>query len=341
MLYSNDITGATVNETAKTETSPVPQDEQSAILKYLASIEETRRKEIKLRKVRIWATVLSFTVGPIIFFSYAKWVEATRASNDHVAVVRIEGELFANKTASVRNLIPSLQKAFDDEHAKGVLLLINSPGGSPVQASIIYNAIKEQKAQHPNTKIIAVGEDSMTSAAYWIACAADEIWSNGSTLVGSIGVKIETFGVVLDNPMYQRMGIERRVWTAGEKKSPIDMFKKITPGDQKKVNEWLTSIHSHFIRDVKIGRGARLKGDDTQIFSGEAWAGDMAKDKGLVDNLGDYFKVLKVGFGTDEIIDYTPAPGLFDNLKGIVSEAISDAITASANRYFEATVKAQ
>lgn len=231
---------------------------------------------------------------------------------DYAAEVRIDGMIAPGKPASAKKLIPILEDAFEDEDAKGVLLVVNSPGGTPVQASIINHAITRLKKAHPNKKVVAVAEDLMASGAYYIAVAADEIYANENSIVGSIGVKIEGYGLT---DLAQKLGVERRIFAAGEHKVRLDMFEPVKPEDKQKFEATLSRLHDNFIATVKEGRGKRLlAGEYKDLFSGDFWTAKEAVAKGLIDGIATPSGVLKKVFDVTQTRDYSPQPSLVDRL---------------------------
>ncbi len=207
----------------------------------------------------------------------------------YAALVSVRGEIGADQAASAANLSDTLERAFADEQSKVVVLVINSPGGTPVQASLIHERIVRLKKQHPTKKVVAVGEDLVASGAYMIAVAADEIVVNPSTLVGSIGVVTRGFGFT---GLMDKLGIERRVATAGENKNLLDPFSPVTEQDRAKQAEILADVHEHFIALVRESRGGRLHAADEVLFTGEVWAGRRAVELGLADRVGSLAQVL-------------------------------------------------
>ena len=237
---------------------------------------------------------------------------------DYAALVRISGEIGPGKDASAAVVNPLLERAFADKKAKGVVLLINSPGGTPVQSSLIHDRIAALKKQH-NKKVIAVGEDMMTSGAYMIAVAADELVVNRSTLTGSIGVISRSFGFT---GLMDKVGVERRVMTAGESKNMLDPFGPQTEQDRVKTAGLLKSIHQHFKDTVADGRGARLKLDTPGLFSGTVWTGEDAVTAGLVDKLGDIKSAGKENFGTDKFVEFSPSKSFLDMAMGALGTKV-------------------
>ncbi len=266
------------------------------------------------RKSQRQSTYFKYGVVAILALGYlgAITVGITRAKSgpdgDYAALVRISGEIVADKEAGAAAVNPLLEKAFADPKAKGVVILVNSPGGTPVQSSLIHDRIIALKKQH-NKKVIAVGEDMMTSGAYLIAVAADEIVVNRSTLAGSIGVISRSFGFT---GFMEKVGVERRVMTAGESKNMLDPFGPQTEQDRTKQAELLKSIHGHFKDIVVAGRGKRLVLDSPGLFSGTVWTGDVAVTMGLVDKLGDVKSASQEAFGTDKFRVFAPEKSIVE-----------------------------
>lgn len=229
----------------------------------------------------------------------------------HTAVVKIHGPLTINGEASDERVIDGLEAAFAAKEAEGVLLDINSPGGSPVVSSRIYQAIQRLREEHPDKPVHAVAGDVMASGAYYIAAAADAIHVDGASVVGSIGVVSRGFG--LDEAI-DRLGIERRIYTAGEEKAGLDPF--VQP-DQQEINNlqsMLDQIHEQFIAAVEDGRGERLQGDREVLFSGRIWTGSQSIANGLADAYGSPASVASEVIGAAEKIDYTPQRKLLERV---------------------------
>ena len=222
----------------------------------------------------------------------------------HTALVDVRGVIAADTEASADNIVSGLRAAFDDANTVGVILRINSPGGSPVQAGYVYDEIRRLRKKHPDIKLYAVVADMCASGGYYIAAAADEIYANKASIVGSIGVLMNGFGFV---DAMKKLGIERRLYTAGEHKGMLDPFSPVKPDEVAHVKSMLSAIHRQFINAVKKGRGKRLA-DDPKIFSGLFWTGAKAKQLGLVDGLGSASYVAREIIGEEKIVDYTPRP---------------------------------
>lgn len=244
--------------------------------------------------------VVALVFGGLIYGGAS--LVATVPPQNYVAVVRVTGPIAADKSASAGALRPALERAFKDTSAKGVVLLINSPGGTPVQASLIHDYVLELKKAY-NKPVVAVGEDLLTSGAYLVAVAADSIVVNRSTITGSIGVVSRGFGAV---GLLEKLGVERRVLTAGDSKSRMDTFAPLTDADKTAQLGLLAAIHGHFKDDVQEGRGPRLDMDTPDLFSGMVWTGDVAVKQGLADKLGSLETVV-LDMGAKESRDYTPS----------------------------------
>ena len=230
-------------------------------------------------------------------------------SGPHTALVDIRGEIDSESQANAEALVAALTSAFEDSSAQAVVLRINSPGGSPVQAGIVNDEIRRLKALH-GKKIFAVVEEVCASGAYYIAVAADEIYVDKASLVGSIGVLMEGFGFV---GLMDKLGIERRLLTAGENKGMLDPF---TPQDDKQrayAKVMIDQVHQQFIKVVREGRGARLK-ETPETFSGLFWNGEEAVKSGLADHFGNLDYVAREVVKAPEVIDYTPQESVAERL---------------------------
>jgi len=221
-------------------------------------------------------------------------------STPHTAVIDIKGDIAAGAEASAENVVASLHSAFEDDGAQAVVLLIDSPGGSPVQAGIINDEIKRLKVLHKK-KVYAVVEETCASAAYYIAAAADDIYVDKASLVGSIGVLMDGFGFT---GLMEKMGIERRLMTAGANKGMLDPFSPQDDAQRAYLQSMLDEIHTQFITVVKDGRGTRLK-ESPDTFSGLVWSGQQAVALGLADGLGNLDYVAREIVKAEEIVDYT------------------------------------
>jgi len=224
------------------------------------------------------------------------------------AIVEIKGVISDATEASADNVIHGLRKAFKYEHTKGVILRINSPGGSPVQSSYIYNEIKRLKEKHKEMPVYVVVTDICASGGYFIAAAADKIYVNKSSIVGSIGVLMDGYGFV---DTLKKVGAERRLLTAGEHKGLLDPFSPLNPDDQVHVQGLLDQLHEHFISAVKDGRGDRLK-ENEQLFSGLFWSGEKSIELGLADEYGSSSSVARDVIKAEKLKDFTKREDIFE-----------------------------
>jgi protease-4 len=224
-------------------------------------------------------------------------------------VIEIKGEISSGTEGSADLLVASMRAAFEDDAAQAVVLLINSPGGSPVQAGIIYDEIKRLKAKHKKP-IYAVVEEACASAAYYIAVGADKIYVDKASIVGSIGVLMDGFGFT---GLMDKLGIERRLMTAGENKGFLDPFSPQTERQRLFAQAMLDQIHKQFIDVVKEGRGKRLK-ETPDMFSGLFWNGQQAVELGLADQLANLDYVAREVVKAEELIDYTRRDNVAERL---------------------------
>jgi protease-4 len=227
----------------------------------------------------------------------------------HTALVEVQGEIGAEADASAERIVSALKSAFEDSNAKAVIIRINSPGGSPVQAGIVNDELKRLKAKH-NKRVYAVVEEICASGAYYIAVAADEIYVDKASLVGSIGVLMDGFGFV---GTMEKLGVERRLLTAGENKGMLDPFSPQNEKHNAYAKAMIDQIHQQFIAVVKDGRGERLKATP-EMFSGLFWNGEEALRLGLVDKIGNIDHVARDVVKAEEIVDYTPHDNVAERL---------------------------
>jgi protease-4 len=227
----------------------------------------------------------------------------------HTALVEVRGEIAADTEASAELLVSSIRSAFEDDGAKAVVLRINSPGGSPVQAGIVNDEIRRLKAKHKK-KVYAVVEETCASGAYYIAVAADEIYVDKASIIGSIGVLMDGFGFV---GLMDKLGVERRLLTAGENKGMLDPFSPADPKQTAYAKAMLEQIHQQFIKVVRDGRGSRLK-ETSETFSGLFWNGEEAVKLGLADHFGNLDYVAREVIGYEDVVDYTPQENVAERL---------------------------
>jgi protease IV len=242
-------------------------------------------------------------------------------SGPHTALVEVRGEIALDTEASAEGLVGALKTAFEDVGAQAVVLRINSPGGSPVQAGIINDEILRLKAKHKKP-VYAVVEEMCASGAYYIAVAADEIYVDKASLVGSIGVLIDGFGFA---DIMAKAGVERRLLTAGANKGMLDPFSPQNDKHRAYAQAMIDQIHQQFIATVKAGRGKRLK-ETPDTFSGLFWNGDEAIRQGLADKLGNLDYVAREVIKAEEIIDYTPKENVAERLAKRFGAAMGESL---------------
>ena len=245
----------------------------------------------------------------VLWIGFAARGPASAPTTPHTALVEVRGEIAADTEASAELLVGALKSAFEDVGAQAVVLRINSPGGSPVQAGIVYDEIKRLKAKHKKP-LYAVVEEMCASGAYYMAVAADEIYVDKASIVGSIGVLMDGFGFT---GLMDKLGVERRLITAGENKALGDPFTPSNPKHVAATKAMLTQIHQQFIAVVKEGRGDRLK-ETPDTFSGLYWNGEEAVRLGLADGTGNLDFVAREVVKAEEIIDYTPRDNVAERL---------------------------
>jgi len=254
-------------------------------------------------------------------------------SDKHTAIVKMTGIIASGEAAGSETIIEGLRDAFKDDDTAGVILEINSPGGSPVQSANIYDEIKRLREKYKDIPLYAVVDDIAASGGYFVASAADKIFVNKSSLVGSIGVRMDSFGLV---DLIEKMGIERRLLTAGEHKGLFDPFLPENAEQTAHLQEMLDNIHQHFITAVEQGRGDRLK-QDPDLFSGLIWTGEEAIKLGLVDEYGSAEKVAREVIKQTDMVDFTPEELLLDRL----ADRMGAGVAGVFNRQLEPLFKIQ
>lgn len=242
----------------------------------------------------------------------------TASGKKYAALIRLDGMIAPGRDVSAENMLPLLRKAFADKNASGVVIDINSPGGTPVQAAIIHDAIIYYKKKYKK-KVIVVGEDMLTSGAYYIAVAADKIYVNPNTLTGSIGVIVKGFGFV---DLMKKLGVERRVYVSGNDKDRLDPFLPQTEGDMKKIRDVMGEVQANFAMAVTQGRKGKLHGTPEELFTGDFWSGQTAQKLGLVDHLGNLMDATQTEFQTTEFREYGGTPAFIKMLSGQLSSSM-------------------
>ena len=299
-----------------------PNWERSALEKIaMAAIAEQRQARRWRNGLRLaW---LLFVVT-LTWFGLQHSTVPSDVTRPHTAVVEIKGEIASDSEASADTIISALRGAFEDEGAQAVVLLINSPGGSPVQAGIINDEIYRLKALYKKP-VYAVVEDSCASAAYYIAVAADQIFVDKASIVGSVGVLMDGFGFT---GLMEKVGVERRLMTAGENKGILDPFSPVSETQKQFTQGMLDAIHQQFISVVRAGRGKRLK-ETPEMFSGLFWTGDQAVQLGLADQLANLDYVAREVVKAEELIDYTHRDNVAERLVKRFGASVGQAIATS------------
>ncbi len=281
------------------------------------------------RRARRWSIFFKF-----LFFAYLvavtlsilqPWTEIVQPVGKITAKVEVKGILLEDSPANAETLIKGLKRASSDPRTLGVLLQMNSPGGSPVQAAYVYEAIRRLKQKKPDLPVVAVVTDVCASGCYYIAAAADKIYVSPTSIIGSIGVVMNGFGFV---EALNKLGIERRLLTAGEHKALLDPFSPVKPEEKAHVENLLKEIHRQFIDAVKQGRGERLK-DDPSLFSGLVWTGSQSLKLGLADGIGDVDYVAKEVIGAGKVVDFTPKEDVFVRLARKIGTNLGETLVHS------------
>jgi protease-4 len=250
------------------------------------------------------------------------WSDSAMSKKEHTALVKLEGVIAPGQKGEADTVVTGLRDAFEDEKTKAVILRINSPGGSPVQSSDMHKEILRLREKYPDIPLYAVVSDICASGGYYVASAADEIFVNESSIVGSIGVLMNGFGFV---DAMDELGIERRLRTAGDHKGILDPFSPVSEFDTRHVDTLLKDLHKTFIETVKAGRGDRLKGDDETLFNGLFWSGRESIELGLADAIGSAGYVAREVVGVEEIVDFTSEEDALSRLVDRLGAAVGAA----------------
>ncbi|QNP47967.1 S49 family peptidase [Diaphorobacter aerolatus] len=306
-LWGSESTTGNPASSANASASAASGWERGVLEKLVFATIKEQRAARRWRNFTRLAWLLVIITLAVILFS--KESSTASKSTPHTAVVDIKGEIAAGNEASAEFVVAAMRSAFEDTGAQAVVLLINSPGGSPVQAGIINDEIVRLKAKHKKP-LYAVVEETCASAAYYIAAAADEIYVDKASIVGSIGVLMDGFGFT---GTMEKLGVERRLLTAGENKGFLDPFSPQTEQQRQYAKQMLDQIHQQFITVVKTGRGDRLK-ETPETFSGLFWTGETAVAMGLADQMGSLDYVAREVVKAEEVVDYTRRDNVAERL---------------------------
>ncbi len=286
-----------------------------------ASLKEQRRS----RRWGIIFKLLTFAyIGVILFMIGEASLTTVTINEKHTALVELTGIIADKEKASADHIVTALREAFENENAAGVILRINSPGGSPVQSGYIYDEIQRLRKENPDTPLYAVVTDICASGGYYIASAADKIYADKASIVGSIGVRMDNFGFV---DAIEKLGVERRTLTAGENKALLDPFLPENEKAKAHLQNMLSEIHQQFINAVKEGRGDRLDTSVEGLFSGLIWTGEAAVKNGLVDELASASYVAREVIGEETIVDYTVQEDILERFAQRLGSTVAQVIS--------------
>lgn len=280
------------------------------------------------RRKRIWRWIIRFVVillMILIYFKCSNSFDDYKKTRDksHVGLLDLNGNIFDSQAANADYFSKGLDAAYKSKGLKALIIRINSPGGSPVQADYMFNSLQYYRKSYPDIKIYAVCVDICASAAYYIAAGADEIYASESSMVGSIGVLYNGFGFV---DSLQKLGITRRLQTAGSNKGFMDPFSPTDAKQQAMLQTMLDEVHAQFINKVKLGRGSRIKIDE-QTFSGLIWTGTQAKERGLIDGFASSGQLARDTLKLDVFIDYTYKESVYERVSKSIGTAMANELT--------------
>ena len=279
------------------------------------------QEQKRARRWGIFFKTLFFAWLFLVLMMIAAHEDGELTTGPHTALIDIQGEIGGDEV-NADDVLAALNNAFEDKRSKAVVLRINSPGGSPVTAGILYDEIRRLRAKYPQTPIYTVVEDICASGGYYIAAATDSIYVDKASLVGSIGVLMDGFGFTEG---MKKLGVERRLLTAGENKGFLDPFSPEDPQQVVHAKAMLAEIHQQFIQAVRQGRGKRLK-ETPDMFSGLVWNGAKSVELGLADGLGSLDYVAREVVKAEDVLDFTPQENLADRLAKRLGTAIGDAV---------------
>jgi protease-4 len=306
---------------AELDRQPGDNWERQALEKVaLAAVQEQRRA----RHWSIFFKLLLFIYLFALLFIALGWTgkKDSTSSGKHTAMVELRGVISPDSAASADNIVSGLQEAFKDKRTQGVILRINSPGGSPVQAGHINDEIRRLREKYPSIPVYAVVEDICASGGYYVAVAADHIYVDKGSIIGSIGVLMDGFGFT---GLMDKLGVERRLLAAGKNKGFLDPFSPIREDQKQYAETMLNEIHQQFISVVRQGRGKRLK-ETPELFSGLLWVGTRSVELGLADGLGSVDYVARELIKAEEIVDFTPRENIAERVARRFGAAMAEAV---------------
>jgi protease-4 len=299
---------------------------ERAVIERLAgaALQEQRRA----RRWGIFFKLLTFAYVTVIILMAVDWGTRGVTSGKHTALVEVSGVIAPGTDASAERVMAALQAAFKDENTQGVVVRINSPGGSPVQSNTIYEEMRRLRKKHPAVPLYAVVEDLCASGGYYVAAGADRIYVGRSSIVGSIGVRMDSFGVT---GLMEKLGVERRLLTAGENKGFLDPFLPVDPTQKAHAQALLEDVHRQFIGVVRDGRGKRLK-ETPDMFSGLVWTGQKSVELGLADAFGSLDYVAREVVKAEKVVDYTQKENLAEKFARRLGAGAAHAVLEFALR---------
>jgi len=290
-----------------------------------AALQEQRRA----RRWGIFFKFLTFAYITLILLMAVDWKSlGESADGKHTALVEVNGVIAAGGEASAERVTAALQAAFKDANTQGVIVRINSPGGSPVQANNIYDEMRRLRKKYPQIPLYAVAEDLCASGGYYVAAGADKIYVGKSSIVGSIGVRMDSFGVT---GLMEKLGVERRLITAGENKGFLDPFLPLDGAQKRHAQALLESVHRQFIEVVREGRGKRLK-ETPELFSGLVWTGEQSINLGLADAVGSMDYVAREVVKAEHIVDFTQKENVAERLARRFGAGVTQALIELTQR---------
>jgi protease IV len=313
--------------TKNAESKPVAWEREVLEGLLHATLKEQRAKRrwgifFKLTGLALAGLFLAITLG---------WFDLRKASTDgekHTALIELAGAIDINGEASADSINSALRAAFEDSNTAGVVIRINSPGGSPVQSGLIFQEIKRLRAKYPNIPLYAVVEEMCASGGYFVAAAADKIYANEASLIGSIGVLMDGFGFT---GAMEKAGVERRLLTAGANKGFLDSFSPLGEEQKKFAQQMLADIHQQFIDAVKKGRGTRLK-DNPELFSGLVWTGKQSIGLGIADEIGSLDSIARDVIKVENMKDFTSRENIAEKLARRVGASFGKSVGASITK---------
>lgn len=286
----------------------------------------------ELRSARRWRVFFYSLFALYIFSFFVIYIVKNNggmvmSQENHTALIDISGVISDQTEANADSIVTGLRDAFENENTRGIIIRINSPGGSPVQAGYVNDEINRLKLEYPDIPVYAVISDICASGGYYIASAADEIYADKASIVGSIGVIMAGFGFV---EAIEKLGVERRLLTAGKNKGFLDPFSPLKHDEVGHISGLLEEVHQQFIDVVRKGRGIKLK-DDDRIFSGLIWTGEESISLGLVDGLGSPGYVAREIIGAEEIVDFTKRETFVDRFAKKFGSAMANTLSSQLN----------